>query len=143
MKIEKAVFDRSFMRQPRLQFTVRRMMIAVVVVAILCGVAADLWRRHVSFKRQSDEYAEKANDEFVKGYLIDHRSRFISEPEIRERDEHYRLMEYYDELKVKYERASGRPWLPVASDRPPPEQPKSVLRVDDIMRPEHVRYCLR
>ena len=43
-------------------------------------------------------------------------------------DEHYRLVDYYDELKVKYERAAARPWLPVESDRRPPDWPKGVPR---------------
>ena len=115
------------MRVPRLRFTLRRMMIAVAVVSILFGMAAGLWRRHVSFQRQADAYAKKSNDEGLRGARID-LLWFQSDPELRMRDEHYRLMDYYDELKVKYERAAARPWLPVESDRPPPVWPKDVPR---------------
>jgi hypothetical protein len=106
------------------------MMIAVAVVALFCGLAAALWRRHVSLRRQAEEYAKKSNDEFLKGQRIDH-LWFQSDPELRMRDEHYRLSDYYDELKAKYERAAARPWLPIESDRPPPAWPKDVPRVDD------------
>ena len=121
------------MRVPRLRFTVQRMMIAVAVVAILFGMAAGLWRRHVSFKRLADKYAKKVDDEAWKSSIIEH-LRFRSEPERRAEDEYLRLAEYYDELKMKYERAAARPWLPVESDRPPPDWPKGVERVDEIMR---------
>ena len=121
------------MRVPRLRFTVQRMMTAVAVVAILFGMAAGLWRRHVSFKRLADGYAKKVDDEAMRGSTI-HHLRYQSEPERSTEDGQFRLAEYYDELKVKYERAAARPWLPVESDRPPPDWPKGVERVDDVMR---------
>ena len=67
------------------------------------------------------------NDEFRRGYRVE-LARYPSDGELRMRDEHYRLVDYYDELKVKYERAAARPWLPVESDRRPPDWPKGVPR---------------
>jgi hypothetical protein len=69
------------------------MMIAVAVVAMLSGMAAGLWRRHVSFKRQADEYAKKALNEMLRGYRVQI-ARFPSDGERRMRDEHFRLMDY-------------------------------------------------
>jgi hypothetical protein len=115
------------MRVPRLRFTLRRMMIAVALVALLFGAAAGLWRRHLSFKRQADEYAKRMNTEFARGYRVAI-ARWPSDGELKMKDEHYRLKDYYKQLKLKYERAAARPWLPVESDRPPPEWPKDVPR---------------
>lgn len=100
-----------------MRFTVRRMMIAVAVVAVLLGAAAGLWRRHASLKRRAEEYARKSHDESMKAHYIDN-LWFQSEPELKMRDEHYRLTDYYDAQAAKYERAAARPWLPVESDRP-------------------------
>jgi hypothetical protein len=46
--------------------------------------------------------------------------RFSSELELRRMEEHYRLMDHYEALKLKYERAARRPWLPVEPDPPEP-----------------------
>ena len=115
------------MRVSRLRFTLRRMMIAVAVLALLFGTAAGLWRRHLSFKRQADEYAQKRNEQFAQGYRV-LLARWPSDGELKMKDEHYRLKDYYEELRLKYERAADRPWLPVESDRPPPDWPKDVPR---------------
>jgi hypothetical protein len=104
------------------------MMIAVAVVALLFGTAAALWRRHLSFKRQADEYAKMENSEFLRGYRVE-LARWPSDGELKMKDEHHRLKDYYKKLKLKYERAAARPWLPVESDPPPPDWPKDVSRL--------------
>jgi hypothetical protein len=63
----------------------------------------------------------------LSGFHVQH-ARYPTEGELRMGDEHFRLTDYYDELKAKYERAAARPWLPVEPDRPPPEWPEGVPR---------------
>jgi hypothetical protein len=36
-------------------------------------------------------------------------------------DKHYRLWCYYSDLESKYSDAAQHPWLPIASDPPPPK----------------------
>src|SRR4051812_34065975 len=121
------------MRLPPGRFPGRRMMVAVAAVAVLFGTAAGLRRRRESFERQAGEYAKKSREELMAGMLADH--RYASIPELRMRDEHYRLMDYFDGMKRKYERAAARPWLAIEADRPPPAWPDGVPRVDEFMRP--------
>jgi hypothetical protein len=115
------------MRLPRLRFALWRMMVAIAVIAIFFGVVVRLWGRHVSFKRQAAEYAKKSYAEMVKGFRVLH-ARWTTAAEDRMGDEHFRLMDYYNELKAKYERAAARPWLGVEPDRPAPEWPEGVPR---------------
>jgi hypothetical protein len=115
------------MRVPRLRFTVRGMLIAVGFLTILCGMTVGLWRRHVSFKRLADEYAEKSYSEMAKGFRVQ-LARWLTDGEVRMGEEHFRLKHYYDEMQAKYERAAARPWLSVEPDRPPPEWPEGVPR---------------
>jgi hypothetical protein len=102
-------------------------MIVVAVVAILFGVVVRLWGRRVSFKRRADDYAKKSYSEMLRGFRVQH-ARWTTPAEDRMGEEHFRLMDYYDELKAKYERAAARPWLPVAPDRPAPQWPEGVPR---------------
>ncbi len=51
---------------------------------------------------------------------------WLTEGELRTGEEHFRLVDYYDKMKTKYERAAARPWLSVEPDRPPPEWPKDI-----------------
>ena len=66
------------------------MMLAMAVVALLFGTAAGLWRRHLSLKRQADEYAKKMDDEFLSGYRVGV-ARWPSDGEVKLKDEHYPL----------------------------------------------------
>ena len=115
------------MQAPRGRFTLRGMMIALAFVTVVFGTAVRLWQRHVAFKRLADEYAKKSYSEMLSGFQVQH-ARYPTEGELRMGDEHFRLMDYYDELKAKYNRAAARPWLTVKPDRPPPDWPKDVPR---------------
>ena len=70
---------------------------------------------------------KKRNEQFAKGYRV-LLARWPADGELKMKDEHFRLKDYYEELRLKYERAAARPWLPVKSDRPPPNWPKDVPR---------------
>lgn len=93
-------------------------MFAVAIAGVLLGAAAGLWRRHLSLKRRAVEYAERSRVEFMNGFMAD-RLRYPTESDLRARDAHYRLMDHYDGLKAKYERAARYPWLPVEPDPSP------------------------
>jgi hypothetical protein len=105
----------------------RRMMIAVAVIAIGCALVVGLWRRHLSLKRQAEEFAKKARSEMMTAFWIQN-FRWPTDGQLRSRDEHFRLDDYYEVLRVKYERAAARPWLPLGADPPPPEWPQGVVR---------------
>jgi len=113
---------------PRVRFTVRRMMVAVAVVALAFGIVR-LWaaRQH---------YLEKAANHAGFRALIMRSSQDIAYWESRWTDQRVGLparypwpgapplvrsmAEYHDAMRRKYERAARYPWLPVAPDPPKP-----------------------
>jgi len=51
------------MPRPRVRFTLRRMMVAVAVMAVATGTVEGLRRRRASFQRRALECSQKANAE--------------------------------------------------------------------------------
>jgi hypothetical protein len=111
-------------------------MIAVAVIGVLLGAAANLWRRSVSFRRRAKTYEQI-------GVLAVLKSR--QNWGLPEDPHYYRLGEYFFSLTDKYNYASSHPWLPVSPDPPCPEGPKDVLydtRVEQL-KPERIEQTLR
>ncbi len=114
------------MKLPRVRFTVRRMMVAVVIASLLFGIVAGLLRRRAAFQLLAEKYDRKASREYFDGQIIvPPSSKFepATPAEIRRQEIHYKLGEYYLGLMSKYKRAANRPWLPVAPD-PPEAEPE-------------------
>ncbi len=86
---------------PRFRFTVRRMMVAVAIAAVVAGFLAG---RRSRFLRIAAEHEKAARS------LMLHEGFFIPP-------------RYFDEtaMATKYLRAARHPWLPIASD--PPDLP--------------------
>jgi TPR repeat protein len=132
------------MRLPRVRFTVRRMMVAVAVVALVFACGLQARRLH----RLSRAYAEKAarfgfGEKMLRAAAAMYQAGSESlkkdlatrpvEPALREllardaEDEErnaeriLRSANYRGLLRSKYEHAAAHPWLPVADDPPYPE----------------------
>jgi hypothetical protein len=113
----------------RVQFTMRRLMVAVAVLAMVMGAIEGLRRRRESFERRAKMFAQKVSDAYIdeQNYRMSHRSsRFGYDG--RTTQAYYQLVEYYSALQEKYEKAVARPWHPVAPDPPAPAWPKDVPR---------------
>jgi hypothetical protein len=98
------------MRIPRVRFTVRRMMIAVAIVAL--ALSFFVWNRRMA--RLSMEYDMQSLTYRGSGGP---RPRFpvpIPSP-LTDRER------WEDEMAARYRRAARYPWLPVAPDSPQPE----------------------
>ncbi len=91
------------MRLPRVQFTIRRLMIAVAVVAVAVSIPAALRRGSETFARISEAHFHAADA--------------LHPPR-----QHGRvpLADWHLQLGRKYRAAAARPWLPVQSDPPKP-----------------------
>ena len=101
------------MRMPRFRFTVRRMMVAVAIVAMLLGAWAALARRTANLRQVALEHGQKA------GRLeIETVTSAISQGEAARRME---IVHWHDAMSAKYERAARYPWLTVAPDPPEPK----------------------
>jgi hypothetical protein len=112
---------------PRFRFTVRRMMVAVAIAAVLLGVWAWVERRRArlsaianwhhgqiicvffGFPGPDGEYVYEATDAPQKS----------GDPPVSLHQQ--RIDTWHREIAVKYWRAAEYPWLPVAPDSPEPK----------------------
>jgi hypothetical protein len=100
------------LRLPR--FTVRRLMVAVAIVALACGVAAELLRRHWQFAKIARDHSEiflarAASEGFPPVPLTK-----IWYPRTAK-------TAWHAEMSIKYQKAARYPWFPVAPDPPEPK----------------------
>jgi hypothetical protein len=102
------------MRLPRVRVTIRRVMVAIAVMAVVFGV----WVRRKQFLDRARYYADASlspiSDPPPPG--DDALQEWESE-QARQRER----VEHFERLGLKYERAARYPWLPVAPDPPEPE----------------------
>jgi hypothetical protein len=119
------------MRLPRLRFTIRGLMVAVAVVAILL-MAEKMRRRWHERSLKAAEYAAEAKSwsddaSKVEDMMVKPRSKSdaASRQRLAELDgvaRNYRDHERtYGELASRYARAAAHPWLPIETD---PSEPK-------------------
>jgi hypothetical protein len=113
------------MKRPRLRFTIRGLMVAVAIVAII--LTAEMMRRRWHERRlKAAEYAAEAkswSDDAVKveNMMVLPRSKSdaASRQRLAELDgvaKNYREHERSNrEMASKYARAAARPWLPIES----------------------------
>ena len=111
------------MRLPRMQFTVRRMMVAVALVAAVLSVVERRERlKGIAVGHKLEKSKVFKSD--LEIYLILTVSPGESGTHTAERERACRPLlqfnHYHDQMIEKYERAASRPWLPVAPDPPPP-----------------------
>jgi hypothetical protein len=102
----------------RFRFTIRRMMVAVAIAAVILGP----WQRSAKFREKANEFASLS----VPPRLAPDRLPGIVTPEMtRAQDAKRRRIELWcawqASMSAKYERASRCPWLSVAPDPPEPE----------------------
>ena len=118
---------------PRVRFTVRRMMVAMVVMAVVMGAVEGLRRRRESFQRRAEMFAQKVSAAILdeQDYRTSRRGNRRGSPNYydnRTTVAYDQLVEHYDALRVKYEQAADRPWWFVAPDPPEPTWPNGVQR---------------
>jgi hypothetical protein len=112
---------------PRVRFTVRRMMVAVAVVALL--IYGGMVRRHRLSLAALCEVADRGVRHTGASYRLEDGietlrtvktggGRALTPAEVASRS---RRAAYWVALGRKYERAALIPWLPISSDPPEPE----------------------
>jgi hypothetical protein len=134
------------MRMPRVRFTVRRLIVAIAVIAILLAVGPQI-RRTIHLSRLSAGFARRAamHDEYESIWREDERKwrereeddrQLADQSDLRSVADFWReqaersavraekrkaLADYHARMKAKYNAAARRPWLDVEPDPPPPE----------------------
>ena len=109
----------------RVRFTVRRMMVAVLVVAAIMGAFAGLRRRSEHLRRIGQGHAHEATRAAIDALNIRRKGGFAdgngAAPDEALAERSLRICRYHLSLSVKYGRAAARPWPPVAPDTPGPK----------------------
>lgn len=103
------------MRFPRVQFTVRRMMLAVAVSAMLMGTARAGWHCYYCV-RMAEVHAWMG----AMGYGRCGMERPTAEEELAYKEHNRKLAGYHARIEKKYRRAAWRPWEPILPDPPYP-----------------------
>jgi hypothetical protein len=107
------------MKRPRLRFTMRRLMVAVAIIAVLIGAGrwvVEMRTRSIAHSRRAREFASMiagaiSETQTTEGRWID-----------RYDNENGRIIEAWaGTLARKYWRLSDYPWLPVEPDPPFPK----------------------
>jgi hypothetical protein len=107
------------LRLPRVRLTVRRMMVAVALIALPLAALGEIQRRRAAYLRVADShYSRLTNDTNRLGRGIG--PYFIS-PVTTGNPREDRLITYRVQMIDKYVDAARRPWLPVPPDPPEPE----------------------
>jgi hypothetical protein len=100
------------MRLPSVRFTIRLMMVAVAVVALVMA-AERLAKRRAYLLRRAEVDADRARDW----------ANYTSclRPEYDKPGMYEKMRDYWLANARKYRLAADRPWLPVEPDAPQPE----------------------
>jgi hypothetical protein len=99
------------MRLPRVQFTLRRLMVAVAIVGLTVGIGIEGERRRSRFLRIAIDHSHQA--------ILRLSGNTWSPLRMVEMQKAY--AHYHDLMAQKYKRAARYPWLPVAPDPPKPK----------------------
>ena len=108
------------MQMPRVQFTVRRMLTVVGLMAVALGVTIEGWRfwKSFSYRRQANSYARMVNywrwqagriPELYPGWDHDEISKGLD-----------RTIRWNLQMEDKYRQAASRPWETLPLDPPRP-----------------------
>ena len=97
------------MQLPRVRYTVRQMMVVVLIVAIMLAIHVTLQRRRGRFERLSHYHIQSIRIESI-CFCAPYESDVLSDKAL-----------WHLKLSRKYGEAARRPWLPVSPDPPEPE----------------------
>ncbi len=109
------------MRFPR--FTIRRMLVAIAVVAVVLGILVGLKRRSERFWRLATACSSAVHSVYFADLNgMDGGSWTAS------------IAGYHFDLAAKYAAAAKRPWLPLASEPPAPDPVRAFWRAHDAVK---------
>jgi hypothetical protein len=116
------------MSRLRGRLTVRRILVALAVVAVLMSLVQAMRRRSDFFEQRARTFAGKVGAAYMdeQNYRTSRGVFGLYDP--RTTAAYYQLVEHYDALRLKYERAAARPWWFVSPDPPEPLWPKGVRK---------------
>jgi hypothetical protein len=114
------------MRLPQVRFSVRSLMVAIVVTPVAMAIVVE-YRRLRLLSRRYSELAfmhSSERDRYLGAYYpsVQWETATFESRVLRYQKNPNRVMgSHHDRLKSKYERAALEPWWPIEPDPPPPE----------------------
>jgi len=108
------------MRLTRSQFTIRRLMLAVGIVAVIVGLIVEGEKRRARFHKFASKHYDEAARYFVMfagGESAERESMRLWEERVGP------TVKHHADLRDKYERAARQPWCPLEPDPPAPPKP--------------------
>jgi hypothetical protein len=107
------------MRLPKLRFTLRLMMVAVAVVALILTIEA-LRRRSFAFEREAEKCKAQAFTYRAMAQKLERVSARLHEPKLAQDAQlKWQVVAYFERMERKYQRAAERPWLSVEMETAP------------------------
>jgi len=114
------------MEPPRFKFTLRSLMTAVAIVALMAW-GCMLWHRSAEFAAEASEHGVRCSIHETNVTLIDFQRGRWYPGNLNAHDPrrilHEQWARYEDRMYRKYRRAAFLPWLPVSPDLPAPLDP--------------------
>ncbi len=108
------------MRLTAPRFTIRRWMVAVAVICVICYLDV-LHRRSASFQDRANWYRLQAGAESsMCSFIYRHKIDADNLPMSESRKRRLRYIQHLRDLETKYRRAANHPWQPVSPDPPAP-----------------------
>jgi hypothetical protein len=90
--------------------TIRRLLLLVAALGVVCGILVALQRRSERFRRRAAEYASAVHTVYFADVNGTDGTILTAT-----------TADYHADLSMKYLAAADRPWLPLESDPPPPD----------------------
>jgi formate-dependent phosphoribosylglycinamide formyltransferase (GAR transformylase) len=112
--------DERAMGLPRPQFTLRRLLVAVAVVSLICESHA-LWRRSLDLRLRAARYDVSAS--FHKSRSDHYRTLAVllaKNEHTQNAEKEAREAAFYERVAEEYRYAALRPWIDVNRDAQPP-----------------------
>jgi hypothetical protein len=109
------------MRLPKLRFTLRLMMVAMAVVALLLTAEA-LRRRGVAFEREAEKCKAQAHIYRSMAQKLERVSARIHDSTLAQDAKlKWQFVGYFERMERKFQHAAARPWVSVEMETAPVE----------------------
>jgi hypothetical protein len=113
------------MHLPRPRVSLRWLMVAVAIVALVLGVGTMGWR-YLALRTKADFHERMEREQAEKQRAIEDLALAANSPEVAARMRadkavHAKIENYHSRLKAKYRELASRPWLPIEPDPPEPD----------------------
>jgi hypothetical protein len=126
------------MRLPRVQFTMRGILIAVACIGLVMGGLRLIWLRsvyrkvalaHAAYEKLArtlqtlveNEDQDERKLEIAFGIKVQSESEAVKAKRAADAGVNQKTAEYHAAMKHKYEQAASSPWIPITPDPPRPE----------------------